>query len=74
MVYPKKNRQDLAVHYGLLNLSKKRDLFSGSGICSIVARDNRVNSIGAEINTKRQKEIENKLSEPVQMNIFDFLH
>lgn len=50
------------------------DLFSGSGICSIVARDNRVNSVGAEINIKRQKEIADKLSEPVQMNIFDFLH
>ena len=49
------------------------DLFSGSGIVSVVAKESRRNSKGSEINPERAKDIEQKLKEPLQMSIFDYL-
>lgn len=49
------------------------DLFSGSGVVSVVAKESKRNSKGSEIDTKRANDIQNKLNEPTQMSIFDFL-
>lgn len=49
------------------------DLFSGSGVVSVVAKENKMDSVGTEINKKRAKDIEDKLNEPTQMDIYDFL-
>lgn len=49
------------------------DLFSGSGVVSVVARETKRNSKGSEINPKRADDIKARLKEPIQMSIFDFM-
>ena len=51
---------------------KVLDLFGGSGIVSLVARENRLDSVCTEIDTSRADAITKKLEDPVQMNIFDY--
>lgn len=49
------------------------DLFAGSGQVSIVAKETRRNSTGAEIDAKRADRIRQKIAEPLQMSIYDFI-
>ena len=49
------------------------DLFGGSGVVSVVSRSSKRNSKSAEIDANRVRAIEEKLKEPEQINIFDFI-
>ena len=48
------------------------DLFGGSGIVSIVAKENKMNSKCTEIDKDRAEKIQEKLDEPTQVSLFDF--
>lgn len=48
------------------------DLFGGSGVVSMIARDTGRNSKSTEIDKERAEEIKKKLEEPIQMSIFDY--
>ena len=47
------------------------DLFGGSGVVSLIAKENRLNSKSAELDKERAQSIQEKLDEPQQMTIFD---
>ena len=48
------------------------DLFGGSGIVSVVAKDTHRSSKCTEIDKSRAEEIRRKLDEPIQISLFDY--
>lgn len=49
------------------------DLFGGSGVVSVIARENKMDSVCTEIDKERAEKIQEKLEEPRQMSIWDFM-